>query len=97
NSPIGGATGTSYVATAAGGYTVTVTDGNGCSATSGATTVTVFPLPPTPTITPGGPTTFCQGGSVTLTSSSGSGNQWNLNGLPIRAAPATTRSVNPGR
>jgi hypothetical protein len=46
----------------------------------------VTPIPPTPTITPGGPTTFCQGGSVTLTSSSASGNQWYLNGNPIGGA-----------
>src|SRR5207247_944717 len=67
-------------------YTVTVTDGNNCSATSAATTVMVNPLPATPTITPGGPTTFCTGGSVTLTSSSGTGNQWKLNGSPIGCA-----------
>src|SRR5205085_1312959 len=48
------------------------------------------PPPPTPTITPGGPTTFCAGGSVTLTSSSASGNQWYLNGNPIGGATANT-------
>src|SRR5207247_8098153 len=48
-----------------GSYTVTVTTGS-CSATSAPTTVTVN-SPPTPTITPSGPTTFCAGGSVTLT------------------------------
>ncbi|HEV2720110.1 MAG TPA: carboxypeptidase-like regulatory domain-containing protein, partial [Thermoanaerobaculia bacterium] len=79
-SPIGGATGTTYNATAGGNYTVTVTNGSGCSATSSTTSVTVNPLPPTPTITPGGPTTFCAGGSVTLTSSAATGNQWKLNG-----------------
>jgi hypothetical protein len=46
--------------------------------------------PATPTITPGGPTTFCAGGSVTLTSSSASGNQWYLNGNPIGGATAQT-------
>src|SRR5207244_527282 len=53
---------------------------------STATTVTVNPIPATPTITPGGPTTFCNGGSVTLTSSSASSNQWYLNGNPIGGA-----------
>jgi hypothetical protein len=48
--------------------------------------VTVNPIPATPTITPGGPTTFCAGGSVTLTSSAASGNQWYLNGNPIGGA-----------
>ncbi|MFH1320281.1 MAG: CUB domain-containing protein [Bacteroidota bacterium] len=55
---------------------VTVTDGNGCQATSATTVVTVNPVPATPTITPGGPTTFCQGDSVSLTSSSASNNIW---------------------
>ncbi len=88
--PIGGATNQTYNATAAGTYTVTVTT-NGCtSATSAVTTVTVNPIPPTPTITPGGPTTFCAGGSVTLTSSSASGNQWSLNGNPIGGATNQT-------
>jgi trimeric autotransporter adhesin len=84
--PIGGATNNSYNATASGNYTVVVT-ANGCnSAASAITTVTVNPLPATPTITPGGPTTFCAGGSVTLTSSSASGNQWSINGSPIGGA-----------
>ena len=57
---------------------------SGCpSAPSSSVAVTVTPTPATPTITPGGPTTFCTGGSVTLTSSSASGNQWHLNGNPI--------------
>jgi PKD-like domain len=55
----------------------------GCpSAPSSATNVTVNTVP-TPTITPGGPTTFCQGGSVLLTSSSASGNQWYRNGIAL--------------
>jgi hypothetical protein len=89
--PIGGATNTTYAASASGSYTVTTTDGNSCtSAASSATVVTVNPLPATPTITPGGPTTFCTGGSVTLTSSAASGNQWFLNGNPIGGATNTT-------
>ncbi|MCC6703039.1 MAG: T9SS type A sorting domain-containing protein [Fluviicola sp.] len=39
-------------------------------------TITVNPIPAAPTVTPGGPTTFCAGGSVTLTSSSATGNTW---------------------
>jgi hypothetical protein len=84
--PIGGATSQAYVATASGNYTVTVTASGCSSAQSAATTVTVNPIPATPTITPGGPTTFCAGGSVTLTSSSATGNQWSLNGSPIGGA-----------
>jgi hypothetical protein len=63
-------------ATTAGTYTVTVTSGGCTSAPSAGITVTVNPIPPAPTITPGGPTTFCTGGSVTLTSSSATGNFW---------------------
>jgi hypothetical protein len=88
--PIGGATNQAYVATAAGDYTNTVTT-NGCtSASSNATTVIVNPIPATPTITPDGPTTLCNGGSVTLTSSSATGNQWYLNGNPIGGATNQT-------
>ena len=79
-----GATTQSITISASGSYSVTVTDANGCSATSAATSVTVNPLP-TPAITPGGPTTFCQGGSVILTSSAGSSYLWNTG--------ATTQSI----
>jgi PKD repeat protein len=70
-------------ATASGNYTVMVSDGNSCSSTSANTMVTVHPLPTIPTISASGPTTFCTGGSVTLTSSAASGNQWFVNGSPI--------------
>jgi len=88
--PIGGATNNTYVATASGDYTVIVTAGGCSSLASAATTVTVNPIPATPTITPGGPTTFCAGGSVTLTSSNATGNQWSLNGNPIGGATNQT-------
>jgi hypothetical protein len=88
--PIGGATNQTYGATASGSYTVVVTTSGCSSAASSATVVTVNPAPATPTITPGGPTTFCAGGSVTLTSSSASGNQWYVNGNPIGGATAQT-------
>ena len=91
--PIGGATDQAYIATAPGDYTNTVTI-NGCtSEPASAATVTVNPIPATPTITPDGPTTFCAGGSVTLTSSSASGNQWYLNGNPIGGASNQTYNV----
>jgi hypothetical protein len=82
-SPIGGATSQTYGATVSGDYSVTVS-ANGCtSGESSPLTVTVNPSPATPTITPGGPTAFCIGGSVTLTSSTASGNQWYVDGNPI--------------
>ncbi|PWT87230.1 MAG: hypothetical protein C5B55_15125, partial [Blastocatellia bacterium] len=86
--PIGGATNQQFVATASGNYTAIVTTSSCSSNPSAPTPVTVNPVPTTPTITPGGPTTFFQGGSVTLTSSSANGNQWYLNGNPIGGATA---------
>ncbi|HLG36432.1 MAG TPA: M64 family metallopeptidase, partial [Bacteroidia bacterium] len=71
-----GATTQSITVNSSGNYYVTVTDAYGCSANSSATTVTVNPLPPVPTITSGGATTFCQGNSVTLTSSAASSYYW---------------------
>lgn len=84
--PIGDATNQLYSATVAGGYTTIITSNSCTSAASAQTDVTVNPSPATPTITPGGPTTFCARGSVTLTSSSATGNQWYLNGNPIGGA-----------
>ncbi|MFN8395561.1 MAG: hypothetical protein U0176_13050 [Bacteroidia bacterium] len=86
----GGATTQSINATTSGSYTVQVTDANGCTAVSAPTVVTVTPLPATPTITPGGPTTFCAGGSVTLTSSSASNNVWSPGGATTQSITATT-------
>jgi uncharacterized repeat protein (TIGR01451 family) len=80
-----GAIGQSIAVSAAGSYSVTVTNANGCSATSAPVNVTVNPPPPAPTITASGPTSFCQGGSVTLTASAGSSYLWS-NG-------ATTQSI----
>jgi hypothetical protein len=67
-----------------GSYSVTVTNANGCSATSAATAVVVNALP-TPTITASGATTFCQGGKVTLSASTGSSYAWSTG--------ATTQSI----
>ena len=53
--------------------TVNITDANGCSATGNATVnVTNF----VPTVTASGPTSFCAGGSVTLTAQSGTSYLW---------------------
>jgi hypothetical protein len=88
--PIGGATNQQFIANATGNYSVSVTN-LGCVVSSVATAVTVTPIPPTPTITPSGPTTFCQGGSVTLTSSSASGKQSSQNGT--RCEGASTKRI----
>lgn len=80
-----GATTRSITVTSSGTFSVTVTDANDCAAASSDVVVTVNPLPSVPTITAGGPTTFCNGESVTLTSSQAASYLWS-NG-------ATTQSI----
>lgn len=70
-----------YTATTSGSYTVVVTDGNGCSATSAATVVTVNPLPDASITVANGNTNFCFGGSVTLENTNGSSYQWKKNNV----------------
>lgn len=70
---------TTYTHPAAGAYDVLLgTNGGFWNSCFDYTThtVTVNPAPAAPTITPGGPTTFCAGGNVVLTSSAPSGNTW---------------------
>jgi hypothetical protein len=69
-----GETTRSITAKDAGSYTVTVGDGT-CTTTSAPTVVKVNPLPAA-YITAAGPTTFCQGGSVVLTASTGASYLW---------------------
>jgi hypothetical protein len=85
-----GATSQSITVNQSGSYSVTVSNGN-CSSTSIPTIVTVNPTPspPTPTINNSGPTTFCLGGSVTLTSSSATGNTWS-NGATSQSITVST-------
>lgn len=58
-----------------GTYDVTITDANGCSATSATINVNVSNAP-TPTIQISGATTVCEGDTVTLTSSTGDSYAW---------------------
>ena len=82
-----GATTQSINVTSSGIYSVSITNANGCESTiSDPVTVTVNPLPATPTITATGVTTFCAGGSVTLTSSAGTTYLWSTG--------ATTPGIN---
>jgi|GEM_PF-2145019 len=56
-------------------YTVTPAASGGCSGIPQTVTVTVNPSP-VAAITAGGPLTFCQGSSVTLSSNAAAGNLW---------------------
>jgi hypothetical protein len=79
-----GSTSQTINVTESGTYSVTVNNGS-CTATSNEITITVNSTAITPTITSSGSLNFCEGGSVTLTSSESSGNIWS-NG-------ATTNSI----
>lgn len=76
-----GGQGQSISVTTAGTYMVRVTDTNagaGCTSVSAATVVEVSP-DETPEVTATGDLAFCEGGSVTLTSSSAAAYEWSNN------------------
>jgi hypothetical protein len=88
---ISGATAATYSATATGNYTVKVSAGVSCAATSSAVAVTVN-TSPLANVTATGLTTFCSGSSVLLTASSGTGYtyQWYKTGILISGAVQNT-------
>jgi len=61
--------------TSTGVYIATVTDANGCSATTSPITVNVLPAP-TASISANGPTAFCQGGNVVLSANGAGSYAW---------------------
>ncbi|HEY4650162.1 MAG TPA: hypothetical protein VIG72_02060, partial [Pontibacter sp.] len=77
-------------------YTVTVTNADGCTDTDQV--VVKVTAAPTVTITPGGPTTFCEGGFVTLSVSAGSAStyQWLQDGSPINQATSSSFTTHAG-
>lgn len=79
-----GATTKNITVSSAGVYTVTVTNGVGCSNNSAPVTVTTLTAT-TPVITPNGSTVLCNGQSVLLSSSVASSYLWSNN--------ATTQSI----
>jgi hypothetical protein len=73
-------------------YTVKVTNATGCFTTSSALNVTVVAIP-TVSIVANGPTTFCFGNNVLLTSTATGVNityQWKFNGTDIPGATASS-------
>ena len=94
-SSISGATNQTYTANQSGSYTVKVTNASNCeSAASAATTVTVNALPTVLSITPATSTSLCTGGSVVMSSSATTGNQWLKDGSPISGATNQTFTAN---
>ena len=90
---ISGATGSSYVASSAGSYTVVVTAG-GCTSTSSVVTVTIVTYP-VASIWSSTPLQFCSPGAVALNANGGTGfsYQWFLNGNVISGATQRINSV----
>jgi hypothetical protein len=86
---LNGATGATYVASASGVYTCMNANGGCSSNASNGISVTTIALPAAPTITAQGPTTFCLGGSVVLTASSGSTYLWS-NGAATQSITVST-------
>ena len=70
--------------------TYRITDGCGLVTTVTQKIILNITTPNTPTISAGTATTFCQGGSVVITSSATSGNQWYKDGAPISGATSST-------
>ena len=84
-----GATSQTISVSTAGNFSVRVGNNLGyLSPWSTASSVIINPTPPAPTITAGSATTFCNGGSVVLTSSSATGNVWS-NGATTQAITVT--------
>ena len=85
------------VANATGNYSVVITNAQGCATNSDGTNVTVIPAP-IALITPSGPLTFSQGGSVLLNASMGAGYsyQWKRDGLAINGAVSASYTATLG-
>ncbi|SMC36903.1 hypothetical protein SAMN04488524_0001, partial [Pedobacter africanus] len=73
---------------------VIVSSAAGCTTVSEVKTIIIYPLPPAPTVTASGLTTFCTGGSVTLTSSASTGNQWYRDGVLLAGETGQTYVAN---
>jgi hypothetical protein len=92
---ISGGTNATYIATASGNYTVKVSAGVGCEATSSAVPVTTN-TSPLVNVTAATATSFCAGGSVILNSTTGTGYtyQWYRNSSIITGATQSSYTAN---
>ncbi|MES2779918.1 MAG: S8 family serine peptidase [Bacteroidota bacterium] len=81
---ISGASSSSYYATLGGNYNVYLLGTNGCAASSDAKIILSGNKPDVPVVTSNlTGTSFCAGGTATLTSSAAAGNQWYRNGTQV--------------
>jgi hypothetical protein len=94
NIPVFGAINSAFSAAAEGSYTVVITNGSACSATSDITTVS-FKAQPGAVITPSGVTDLCPGASVILNANTGSGltYQWLKNSSNITGETNSAFSI----
>ena len=83
-----------YTSTVTGSYTVDATSAAGCKVTSAPVATTIVPAQVTPTITSTN-TSFCPGGSATLTASTGTSYKW-FNGTTQVGTEATYTSTAAG-
>ena len=88
-----GATGPTMIPAATGSYKVTETSSNGCSKQTQFGTWVDQVIPPPPVVTASGPTTFCEGGSVTLTAPAGSPMSGRTAPPPSRSPPRPAAST----
>lgn len=73
-----------------GTYTATLTATNSGGTNTSSQTISVTAAPAAPTITAGGPTSFCAGGNVVLTSSASSGNAWSTGSTSSSVTASTS-------
>jgi len=93
-SPITGATGASYSASAAGTYDLVVISGTCADTSALSVVVTVTPATPAVISLVNGITTICGTSNVTLNGTGGGTYQWLLNGFPIPNGTNSTYSAN---
>jgi len=86
-----GATTADITVNAAGDYSVTATNAMGCTSNSNTLSVSVNPLPSV-SISADGPTSFCTGGSVVISSNQNNGNTWS-NGQTSSSITVTSSGV----
>lgn len=86
----GGGLSQTIIASSSGSYAVTVTNANGCQATSAPTIVTEHPPLIEIAVTANGPLSFCPGGSVTLSAPSAASYLWNTGATTQTVVASTT-------